>query len=422
MLTLNSIQEVIAEQAESFKSKICGLPRRYCSMESHLASPQITVITGVRRCGKSTLLRQFADKLENYHYLNLDDERLVDMTVKDFNTVLTAWEKLGNSKNILLDEIQNVSKWERFVRRMHDDGYKIFITGSNARLLSSELATHLTGRYKKIELYPFAFQEQLCFYNISPDIEEVITTKRKAEIIKYFDIYLKAGGFPDYLKYNDREFLHTVYESIIYKDIIVRNKIREVKAFRELCNFSLSNIGKEVSYCSLAATLGFKSHTSVKNNIGFMQEAYLIFELLKYDFSLKKQYVANKKAYAIDNGLRTVAGFCISEDRGRLLENLVFIELKRRYADIYYHKNKRECDFLVKAGTKITHAIQVCYDINSWNEKREIEGLCEAMEQYDLDKGLIITTSDEATRKTNNKTIEIIPAWKWLLKKNDNGR
>ena len=418
MLNLSTIQEIIVEQEQAFKNKTCGISRQYCSMEEHLKSPQITVISGVRRCGKSTLLRQFAEKLENYHYLNLDDERLVDMTVKDFNTVLMAWEKLKSSKNILLDEIQNIYQWERFIRRIHDEDYKIFITGSNACMLSSELATHLTGRYKKIELYPFSFSEQLSFFNIRSQIEGVMTTKAKAEIARYFDIYVRDGGFPDYLKYNDREFLHNVYESIIYKDIIVRNRIKEVKSFRELCNYSLSGIGKEISYASLAEALGFKSHTSVRNNIGFMQDAYLIFELRKYDFSLKKQYVSNKKIYAVDNGLRTVVGFNISEDTGRLLENLVFVELKRRSFELYYHRNKRECDFLIKAGTKIVQAIQVCSDITSWNENREIEGLYEAMEQYSLKDGLLLSTDQEETRSIKNKTIHIVPTWKWILKKN----
>ncbi|MEM4248114.1 MAG: ATP-binding protein [Candidatus Nanoarchaeia archaeon] len=414
MLNLKTIQEIVAEQAELFKAKDCGIPR-HCSIENNLASPLVTVITGVRRCGKSTLLRQFAEKLSDYHYLNLDDERLIDMTVQDFNTVLIAWSKLKTSKNILLDEIQNVFGWERFVRRMHDEGYKLFITGSNAKLLSSELATHLTGRYKKIELYPFSFSENLCFFNLNPKPKEILTTKRKTEIIQNFESYLKDGGFPDYLKYKDKEYLQNVYEGIIYRDIIVRKKIREIKAFRELCNFTLSNIGNEINYSAIAKSLGFKSHTSVKNNIAYMQEAYLIFELLKYDFSLKKQYVANKKIYSVDNGLRTVAGFCMSEDKGKLLENLIFIELKRRQADLFYHKNKRECDFIIKHGNKIVQAIQVCYEINPSNEKREMEGLAEAIEQYNLQNGLIISMYQETNTTFRNHKVTILPAWEWLL-------
>lgn len=415
MLNLNLIQEVIIEQNLVFKNKDCGIQRDYCSLQEHIDSPLITVITGIRRCGKSTLLSQFARKMKNYYYLNLDDERLVDMTVQDFNTVLLAWQKQGNSKNILLDEIQNICQWERFVRRMHDEGYKLFITGSNAHMLSSELATHLTGRFKRIELYPFSFGENLRFYNICVSIGGIVTTTEKAEILKRFDLYVNSGGFPDYLKYNDREFLHNVYESILYRDIIVRNKIKEVKAFRELCGYCLSNIGNEISYRSIAGLLGFKSNTSVKNYMEFMREAYLIFELLKYDYSLKKQYVSNKKTYTADNGLRSVVGFSFSEDKGRLLENLVFVELKRRSLEIYYHRNKRECDFLIKAGLKIIQAVQVTAVIDLRNEQRELDGLYEAMEQYDLQSGLILTMTQEETRIFRNKKIHITPIWKWLL-------
>ena len=165
MIDLRSLEEVIVDQFEAFSAKESGLPR-VIDVQQIIASTQIVVISGVRRSGKSTLLRQIASKLTDYHYINFDDERLISFDVADFNQLLLAWNKRSPSKNILIDEIQNVQSWERFIRRIHDDGYKIYLTGSNAKLLSSELATHLTGRHVKVELYPFSFQEFLSFQNI----------------------------------------------------------------------------------------------------------------------------------------------------------------------------------------------------------------------------------------------------------------
>jgi hypothetical protein len=201
----------------------------------------------------------------------------------------------------------------------------------------------------------------------------------------------------------------------MYKDLLVRFKIKETKSFKELANYLFSNFTRELSYHSLKNVLGFKSVTSVKNYIEFMRESYLIFELFKYDFSLKKQYVSDKKIYVIDNGLRNAVSFSFSEDRGKLLENLVFIELKRRGKDIYYYKNKKECDFVVKEKNKIVSAIQVTNFLDGKNEKREITGLAEALAKFKLKTGLILTGDQQDSKKINGKTIKILPLWKWLL-------
>ncbi|MBU3924640.1 ATP-binding protein [Patescibacteria group bacterium] len=411
MMDIKQLEDIALDQANAFGGKEQGLEREI-DFKKFLKTKQIVVVSGVRRSGKSTLLRQISKKIDSFYYVNFDDERLINFKVEDFNNLLIVWKKQFSSKNILIDEIQNVFSWERFARRIHDEGYKIFITGSNAKLLSSELATHLTGRYFKLELYPFSFREVLNFYNVKFDH---LTSDAKAEIFKTFDDYLKNGGFPEYLKHQEAEFIKRAYEDIVYKDIITRFGIRETKPFRQLANFLFANFAKEISYNSLKNILDIKSAVSVKNYIGFLEESYLLFELYKYDFSIKKQLAADKKIYVIDNGMRNNVAFYFSEDRGRLLENMVFLELRRRGREIYYYKDKNECDFIIQDKGKIIEAFQVSQEINRSNEKREIDGLIGAMEQFNLKTGILLTENMEEERKIGKRKIKIMPVWKWLL-------
>jgi len=414
MINLSALSEVIEDQMDRFKNKDTGTIRDIV-FKKYVKTEQITIISGIRRSGKSTLLAQFSKKFPNYYYVNFDDERLADLTIKDCQQLMLALQKLFPAKIIFLDEIQNIIGWERFIRRIHDEGYKIFITGSNAKLLSSELATHLTGRYIKIELYPFSFKELLQFKEINA---VKMSSTNKVRILKLFEEYLHYGGFPEFWKFNDEEFFKRVYDDILYKDLLVRFKIKEVKSFKQLASFLFSNSTKKISYNSLQTTLGFKSATSVKNYIEFMQESFLIFELFKYDYSLKKQFVSDKKIFTIDNGLRNAVSFYFSEDLGRLLENLVFIELKRREKEVYYFKGKKECDFLIKEKSKVVETIQVSVDLqNIGNKDREIEGLIEALKIFDLKQGTILTEYQEDLIKKDGFIINVVPVWKWLLGK-----
>lgn len=411
MLTIEYLERIVVDQAVTFREKKLGIPRDI-DFQQYLKTKQITVISGVRRSGKSVLLKQFSHHYTSFHYLNFDDERLVDFAVSDFQNLMIAFGKQADARIIFLDEIQNVPKWERFVRRIFEEGYKIFITGSNAKLLSGELATHLTGRYLKIELYPFSFKEFLIFHKFAVGQGG---TKKEVTILKYLDQYMVGGGFPEFIKTENNAINKQIFEDIIYRDLLARFKIRETKNFKLLVNYLFTNFTGEMSYNALKKLLAIKSATTVKNHIGFICESYLAFELFKYDFSLKKQYVSNKKIYVIDNGLRNSVAFSFSEDAGKMLENMVFLELKRRELEVYYHKDKKECDFVVRQGMKISEAIQVTKILDNNNEKREIQGLLEAMEKFNLKAGLIITESQEEKRKINGKNISIIPVWKWLL-------
>lgn len=413
-MEITQLGEIISDQLSVFQKKEQGF-ERHINFQKFTGSKQVTVISGVRRSGKSTLLRQFSMKLPDFYYINFDDERLINFTVSDFNNLIILWKKKYNSKFILIDEIQNIINWERFVRRIHDEGNKLFITGSNAKLLSSELSTHLTGRYQKLELYPFSFKEFIDYHNL--DLSSASTSIMKAKIFKLFDDYILHGGFPEYIKYKDDEYLKRIYEDIIYRDIITRFGIKEVKSFRQLTNYIFTNFTKEASYNTLKNILGIKTTMSVRNYVGFLEESYLIFELFKYDFSLKKQYISDKKLYVIDNGIRNATAFYFSEDRGRLLENLVYIELKIRGKNLYYFKDKSECDFLIQDNNTITQVIQVTQRIDHSNEKREFEGILNSFKRLQIKDGLILTENQDETRIINNKKILIRPIWKWLLDK-----
>ena len=405
------IEEVLLDQQESFAARTGSIIREI-DFERYKQHDQIVVISGVRRCGKSTLLRQFADLFDKYYFMNFDDERLLNFTIDDFSELMIMFKKHSDARVILLDEIQNIDKWERFVRRLHDEGYKVFITGSNSKLLSSELGTHLTGRYAKIELFPFSFREYLAFCNFETT---PLKSSVKAQLLKHFDIYLENGGFPELLKYDDREFLQRTYEDIIYRDIIARHGIKEIKQFLQLSHYLFSNFTGDLSYNSIKNVLNIKSPVSVKNYIGYLEDSYLAFELYKYDHSLKKQHMNNKKIYVIDNGMRNKISFRFSAEIGKLLENMVFVELLRSHQSVYMHRINRECDFIIEENNRIQKIIQVCFDFHEKNKQREINGLLEAAEYYNLKSGLILTYNQYEEFVIGNVAITLMPTWQWLI-------
>lgn len=412
MIPASQLEELVLSQKEAFLARDPGISREIDTAPL-TKSGAIIVITGIRRCGKSTLLRQLSGQYRDFLYINFDDDRLLDFSLADFPGLMLVFEKLWpGTKTLFIDEIQNVPSWERFIRRIHDEGYKVFLTGSNANLLSAELGTRLTGRYMPVTLYPFSFTEVLRFRAIETSR---ITETRKAQILAEFDRYLAGGGFPEFLKTGDPEYLKRIYDDILFRDIISRSGIREVKGFRHLARYIFSNTANPATYNALKNTLGFRSVASVRDYIGFLEEAYLIFEIFRYDPSLKKQYVTEKKLYCIDTGMRNAVAFRFSDDKGRLLENLVLIELLRRHASVFFSRNPKECDFITEEGGKVTGAIQVCYELLPENRGRELAGLAGAMEEHNLSRGTLLTYQQEETIRQGTRTVRILPVWKWLL-------
>ncbi len=417
MISKKEIAQIIADQ-QSLGFKPSDLPR----LGSSFSGQDISVISGVRRCGKSTLLHEIRSKqAEKDYYFNFDDDRLINFTIDDFQLLYEVFIAFfGEQSTFYFDEIQNVNGWERFVRRLHDYKNTVYLTGSNASMLSRELGTHLTGRYYQQELYPFSFAEFLAFAEKAIPQKSMISTTEKVQLHSDFISYFSKGGFPQFLQSGDSGYLKSLYESILYRDVMVRNGLTNEKEILELVHFLASNTSKLFSYNSLTKVIGVKNATTVRNYLSFLENTYLLFLVNKYDFSVKKQLQNPKKVYFVDLGLIRELGFHHSEDNGRLLENLVFIELKRRGKEVYYHAQKHECDFVLKEKNRIVEAIQVSWSIyNPTTKDREVEGLVEAMTSYKLREGLILTDEDEDEFTIKNFRIKVMPAWKWLLKLND---
>lgn len=418
------LREIILEQEKNRQTVDLGIKRSVLDIVlKQISLSHAVVISGIRRSGKSTLLNQIISNCyeKGVYYLNFEDERLVDFAVIDFNNLYeTFLELYGERKVFFLDEIQNVPKWEIFVRRMQDKGCKFFITGSNASLLSKELGTKLTGRCVSIELYPFSFVEFLSFKGYKLQKNALSYTAERAAIKKHFAEYLKHGGMPEYLKYKDPTLLKRVYEDILYRDIVARYDIKQVKVLRELGLYLLSNIGGLFSYNNLKKVLGVGSMNTIKSYADFLENSFLMFLINRFSYSLKQQFVANKKIYCIDNGLAESVAFQFSKNKGKFLENLVFLELKRRYPEIYYYKtaNNLEVDFLVKSGRKDIALIQVADNLDSEKTKqRETGALTRAMDELKLKSAFILTEDSEEEIKLNGKAIIVQPIYKWLLER-----
>ena len=422
MINIQNLRNIVLKQKEEIE-KLDETIRRDILDEilNWFKDNRVIILTGIRRCGKSTILRQIMKNKENYCYVNFEDERFLDFKAQDFerlNEILI--EIYNNPKIYFFDEIQNIEKFETFVRRLQDEGKKVVITGSNASLLSKEFGTRLIGRYRSFEIFPFSFSEYLKFKNIEIKKDWSYKTQKRVEIKKAFNEYLVSGGFPEYLKTKDREYIKDVFENILYKDVIVRYAIKKQKIIKELISILATNISSTFTYNSIKTALNLGNSITVKEYIFYLANSYFFFELPKFDFSLRKSLNAPKKIYLIDTAFSQITGFNFSPNTGKNLENVIFIELKRRKKEVYYFSEKGECDFIVKDGAKITQAIQVCYGFNKENRDREIKGLLEALDKFKLKEGSIITFDQEEEFEQEGKKLRIIPVWKWLLEKMNN--
>ena len=417
MIDAQNLRRIVVKQKEEIEKQEGTIKRDILDeILNWFKDNRVIILTGIRRCGKSTILRQIMKEKEDYCYVNFEDERFLDFKAQDFealNEILI--EIYNNPKIYFFDEIQNIEKFETFVRRLQDEGKKIVITGSNASLLSKEFGTRLTGRYKPFEIFPFSFSEYLKFKNIKSEEDWSYKTQKRVEIKKAFNAYLESGGFPEYLKTRDNEYIKDIFESILYKDVIARYAIKKQKIIKELISILSTNISSKFTYNSIKTTLNLGNSITVKEYISYLANSYFFFELSKFDFSLRKSLNSPKKIYLIDPAFIKVTGFNFSPNTGRNLENVVFVELKRRKKEVYYFTEKGECDFIVKDSAKITQAIQVCYDLNKESKDREIKGLLAALNKFKLKSGLIITFDQEEAFEQEGKKIKVMPVWKWLL-------
>lgn len=425
------IKQLIVEHKERFL-KPADLVRRDSQpfIEKVLKQKEIIVISGVRRAGKSSLMKLITGDLinqdkvpgNNILYLNFEDERFIEFKHSDFEILLETYVELyqpDGRQYFFLDEIQNIKGWEKWVNRLYEfENIKIFITGSNASLLSSEIASALTGRNRQILNFPFSFHEFLSFNQEEITPTDFYLREKKIKLKKFFQEYASMGGFPEVLKNRDLTLLEQYFKDIIYRDVIARYNIRNIHEIRELALFLASNIGTIQSYQNLQNLINVKSLNTIKNYLEIFESVYLFLRVDLFDFSVKRQIYNPSKIYTTDIALANSIAFTFSRNIGRLYENIVCIELMRRNQDIFYwkSKNNQEVDFLIKKGLEINTAIQVCTSLsNDKIKKREIESLLEAKRTL-YARNLIILTEDEEDEITENSVkINITPIWKWLL-------
>ncbi len=415
----DQIRAMLLEQFNGFWRRDTGIERtQLAELERAKALPHAVIISGLRRAGKSTLLAQLAHHLgeDTFYYLNFEDERLLGFEAEDANYLFGLLVELFGERSIfVVDEIQNVDGWEHFVRRFMEMGLKFYITGSNASLLSRELGSRLTGRYVPIELFPFSFIEFLRFRGYTvPDLAR-LTTVDTARLQGYLGEYLRLGGIPEPLKYPDLPLARTLYDDVLYRDIAVRHRIAEVRALKELAFYLMSNPASLVSFNKLKDQLQLGSVNTVKNYIGYLENSWLLFTMNVYDFSVKRQQVAPKKVYAIDTGLASAVGFSFSANTGRLLENLVFLALRRRTQEVYYYTSPAgfEVDFYLPETREL---LQVTQNMEQpATREREVRALTDAMRGLDLSHGLILTDANAEPIEANGMTIEIRSLAEWLL-------
>lgn len=412
----DQLKRVVLDQKAFFLRKN-NLIYRDIDYDKYIQTAQVVVISGVRRCGKSSLLALFRQKMaltnHDFCYLNCDDERLqLDELLLDQLYSLHL-EMYGKEPVFFFDEVQTIPHWEKFVNRMYEYGHKVFVTGSNSQLLSSEIATTLTGRNRVITLFPFSFKEFIRFKKHEYQID-TLTTLAKSQLLADLNTYQKIGGFPLVVQENDLEILNAWFQDIIYRDVVARYRLSQVKELRQIAIYLFSNVGKPFSYSTLQKISELKSLSSVSVYLQYLEQSYLFHYLPKFDYSVKKQMLNPKKLYVVDAGATNRLGFHSSEDKGRLLENTIFLELLRRGKEVYYHKGDKECDFVIVEKGKVVEALQVTDKLDEQNKVREVEGLKEAMTTYQLENGKIIVYDRDDTL-LDGIDVPVVSAWQWLL-------
>ena len=403
MVKKSTLEEVIAFQKNKVESSDLGYERELLRELNHKLDSHALIVSGIRRCGKSTLLNQYISEniQEDYIYLNFDSAKLYTFEINDFQLIDELVAENG-VKFLIFDEIQIIEGWELYIRQKLDEGFKVLITGSNASLLSKELGTKLTGRHITKELFPFSYKEYYSFKSLKSSEAS-------------FTAYLKDGGFPAFLKVQDVDLHSTLVDDIIHRDIAVRYNIRDVKSLKHLLIFLASNISNLISATKLKRYIGVKSTATLIEYLGYFEQSYLIQLMPKFSYSHKVQLVNPKKIYFIDNALQQSITPSFSENIGRKLENTVFWELRRKKKSLYYYnENGKECDFVVLGNNVVEEVIQVCYLLNSENEKREIDGLIDAMNYFDLKNGTIISMNQDDVILHEGKRIEVVPAHKYF--------
>lgn len=391
---------------------------------------EIIGILGVRRSGKTSLMKLIIKHLlhstepKNILFIKADDDRIEKKNL--ISSVIEQYKELLNPMGrlfIFIDEIQEVPEWENTLKRIYDlePNVKFFISGSNFSILREDLSYKLSGRIAYFELYPFSFKE---FIRLKMGLKAPYPVSKKQEIKHYFMRYFEGGGFPEVAIENNEEkgkqLLQFYYDTIIYRDIIKRREIRNAAKMERMIDYFLQNIATPINFSNVAKNVSL-STDSVVEYVRYLEEAFLVFSVPLFTFSVKKQEINPKKIYCVDTGIRNVKGFRFSDDYGRLAENLVFIELKRRnsakpLSRIFYWWGDGEVDFVVKDGIKVKEVVQVCWDIEKEETRdREVKAMLRAMKEFRLKESFVITENKEGEETIDGRKIKYRALWKWLL-------
>lgn len=381
-----------------------------------MSSSLIKVVLGPRRAGKSVFALMLL-KGKPFLYFNFDDPALVGEKLDLYELVDELHKFYGDTKFVLFDEIQNLHGWELFANRLHRQGYNLVLTGSNANLLSMELATHLTGRHLPIEILPFDFQEFLRAKKFSQ-------LDRKSELLKLLEQYMVFGGFPEVVTKNQhpRGYLDVLFDALLFKDVVKRHKVRFSEQIDQLGSYLINNISCQYSFRKLANVLKFKSDVTLERYLNYLEEAYVVFSLSGFSVKAGERLRSPKKIYTVDNGFVASKAIQHSPDTGKLMENLVFMELVKRgfepNRELFYYKtrNNREVDFALKKEIKVQELIQADYNTtNPDTEKREVKALFEAGAELGAEKLTVITWDEKKEIKKDNQTVRFVPLWEWLI-------
>ena len=373
----------------------------------------IKLITGPRRVGKSTqALLMLRNK--NFAYLNFDSQQLLDNW--DANLVMRTLDDVyPGYEYLLLDEVQNLPDWDLWVSELYRMGKNMVITGSNAKMLSSEMATVLTGKYIQVEMLPFSLEE---FFDWNKLELHVLREENKTDASVLIDDYLRNGGYPEVVASRQltRSYLDTLFDSIVWKDVAKRHNVRNITDLNDLALYLVSNFCNPLSANELTEDLGFSSVNTTKKYLDYLHEPYLFYYLPRYNNKLRLMKKAPRKVYVVDNGFVEAKAFSLSDNLGRLLENQVFVELIRRGYNtdktIFYYRsrNDKEVDFVLRNGPHITQLVQVCYDLGSpKTEKREVDALLECAGELNCDNLLIVTNAEQRTIEKNGYRIDVVP-------------
>lgn len=421
MIDLSNIIYEHKEEKEQFLTKDFVQRIQLEQFKATIEIDLIKVIIGPRRAGKS-VFTFLSLKNQDFAYVNFDDEELINF--KSDQLLKSIFEVYGGVKILFFDEIQNFNSWELFINKLHRRGYNVFITGSNSKLLSKELASSLTGRYIAYQILPFNFYEVLSAKNFELKNLQYITPEYKGRILNLLKEYLLTGGYPEVVTkdIDFKNYLETLLEAILFKDIVKRYNLRHPQSLYNLYLNLLNSFAKEVSFQSLMKNSNLNSISSVQKYVSYLEDAYMITLLNRFSFKVKEQIKSPKKVFTFDNGMITAKAFRFLDNPGRLLENLVFTELvKLGYIpnfNIYYYKSRyqREVDFVIKKDLQISSLIQVAYELSSSEViEREIKGLIDAAKEFNCENLFILTWDIEGEEKYNGKKINIVPVWKFLF-------